>query len=69
MLKQEAMVCPAFKHSMQQTNHVFPTTTSFGCGNVFKRHFHYSGRYKEWQKKLFLVQQLFKVDYANAAVE
>ena len=54
---------------MQQTNHVFPTTTSFGCGHVFKRHFHYSGRYKKWQKKLFLVQQLFKVDYADAAGE
>jgi len=23
-------------------------------------------RYKKWQKKLLLIQQLFKVDYGNA---
>jgi len=64
MLRLEAMSCiPTF----YATNQLFPTTTSFGCGHVFRCHFHYSERYKKWQKKLLLVQQLFELDYANTA--
>jgi len=51
------------------TNHVFPTTTSFGSGYVFLMSFSLLGVVQKWQMKLLLVQQLFKVAYADAGDE